>query len=108
MTPLIDALIAVPCMALVILATRAFPFILFSHRDPPPVLRFVERFIPPMVMSVLVVYCLKDIQWTAWPSGIGELAALAAVTGLHLWKKNAMLSIFGGTAFFMVLRTFLA
>jgi branched-subunit amino acid transport protein AzlD len=104
MTDLHDALIAVPLLALVILATRAFPFVLFSRRDPPRAIRFVERFIPPMVMAVLVVYCLKDVAWTTWPSGIRELVALALVTALHLWKKNAMLSIFGGTAFYMILR----
>ena len=104
MTTLTEALIAVPLMGLVILATRAFPFLLFSRRDPPALIRFVERFIPPMVMAVLVVYCLKDIQWTTWPSGIREISALALVVALHLWKKNAMLSIFGGTAFFMLLR----
>ena len=104
MTTLTEALIAVPLMGLVILATRAFPFLLFSRRDPPALIRFVERFIPPMVMAVLVVYCLKDIQWPTWPSGIREISALALVVALHLWKKNAMLSIFGGTAFFMLLR----
>ena len=107
MTSVQDALIAVPLLALVILATRAFPFVLFSRRDPPKAIRFVERFIPPMVMAVLVVYCLKDIAWTIWPSGIRELAALALVVVLHLWKKNAMLSIFGGTAFYMILRAVL-
>ena len=104
MTSLNSALVAVPLLALVILATRAFPFVLFSRRDPPRIIRFVERFIPPMVMAVLVVYCLKDVEWAVWPSGIRELSALALVVLLHLWKKNAMLSIFGGTAFFMLLR----
>lgn len=103
MTTLPQALVAVPLMALVILATRAFPFLLFSRRDPPPLILFIERFIPPMVMGVLVVYCLKDISWTPWPSGTRELSAIALVAVLHLWKKNAMLSIFGGTAFFMLL-----
>jgi branched-subunit amino acid transport protein AzlD len=107
MTTLSQALIAIPLMALVILATRALPFLLFARRDPPRFFRFIERFIPPMVMAVLVVYCLKDIRWTAWPSGIPEIAALAVVTALHLWKKNAMLSIFGGTAFYMALSAFL-
>lgn len=107
MTSVQDALIAVPLLALVILATRAFPFVLFSRRDPPKAIRFVERFIPPMVMAVLVVYCLKDIPWGVWPSGTRELAALALVVVLHLWKKNAMLSIFGGTAFYMILRAVL-
>ncbi len=103
MTTLAQALVAVPLMGLVILATRAFPFLLFARRDPPRVIRFIERFIPPMVLGVLIVYCLKDIRWAQWPSGIREIAALAAVTALHLWKKNAMLSIFGGTAFYMAL-----
>jgi len=107
MTTLSQALVAVPLMGLVILATRAFPFLLFSRRDPPRVMRFIERFIPPMVMGVLVVYCLKDVEWSRWPSGIPEISALAVVTALHLWKKNAMLSIFGGTAFFMALHALL-
>jgi len=103
MTPLNEALVAVILMALVILGTRAFPFVLFSRRDPPKVLRFVERFIPSMVMAVLVVYCLKNIQWTVWPSGIREIASIGLVSVLHITKKNAMLSIFGGTAFYMLL-----
>jgi branched-subunit amino acid transport protein AzlD len=103
MTSLSEALVAVVLFALIILATRAFPFVLFSRRKPPRAIRFVEKYIPPMVMAILVVYCLKDIRWTAWPSGIRELAALAVVSALHIWKKNAMLSIFGGTAFYMIL-----
>lgn len=100
---LADALFATVIFALVILATRAFPFALFSRRDPPRAIRFVEKYIPPAVMAILVVYCLKDIRWACWPSGLRELIALLAVVALHLWKKNAMLSIFGGTALYMVL-----
>lgn len=103
MTPLAEAIVITVLFALVILATRAFPFVLFSRKDPPRAIRFVERFIPPMVMAILVVYCLKDIHWATWPSGGRELAAIAVVAGLHIWKKNAMLSIFGGTAFYMLL-----
>ncbi len=99
-----EVILAVPLMALIILATRAFPFILFSHRNPPRLLRFIEQFIPSMVMAVLVIYSLKHISWRVWPSGLSEILALTLVTILHLWKKNAMLSIFGGTAFFMLLR----
>ena len=97
------ALVATFAFGLVILATRAFPFALFSRREPPALLRFIERFIPSAVMAILVVYCLKDIAWTVWPSGVRELAGIALVAALHAWKKNAMLSIFGGTAFYMIL-----
>lgn len=103
MTSLSHALIATILMALVTLATRAFPFLLFSRRDPPAVIKFVEKYIPPMVMAVLIVYCLKDISWTVLPSGLREITALVVVGTLHIWKKNAMLSIFGGTAFYMIL-----
>lgn len=97
------ALVAVAAFSLVILATRAFPFLLFSRREPPAFLRFIERFIPSAVMAILIVYCLKDIDWLSWPSGVRELAGIGLVAALHAWKKNAMLSIFGGTAFYMIL-----
>ncbi len=97
------ALVATAVFSAIILATRAFPFALFSKREPPALLRFIERFIPSAVMAILVVYCLKDIAWTTWPSGVRELAGIALVAILHIWKKNAMLSIFGGTAFYMLL-----
>ncbi len=97
------ALVATVVFTLIILATRAFPFALFSRREPPRVIRFIERFIPPAVMGILIVYCLKDLDWARYPGGFRELAGIAAVIALHLWKKNAMLSIFGGTALYMFL-----
>ncbi|ULQ60621.1 AzlD domain-containing protein [Brucepastera parasyntrophica] len=104
MISLSQALIATFLFALIIFLTRAFPFLLFSRREPPALIRFIEQFIPPMVMAVLVIYCLKDVQWAVYPSGIRELIALAAVVVLHLWKNNAMLSIFGSTIIYMVLK----
>lgn len=103
----IDTLIAVGCFAAVIFITRLFPFVLFSRRDPPRIIQFIEQYIPPAVMAILVIYSLKDIEWQIAPSGIPELAALVVVTALHLWKKNALLSISGSTAFYMIMRTLL-
>ncbi|MCK9169419.1 MAG: AzlD domain-containing protein [Treponema sp.] len=89
--------------ALVILATRAFPFALFSRRNPPRIIRFIEKYIPPMVMAILVVYCLKDTCFTEKPWGIPSLTALALTIFLHVWKRNPMISIFGGTLLYMIL-----
>jgi Predicted branched-chain amino acid permeases (azaleucine resistance) len=89
--------------ALVIAATRAFPFVLFSRRDPPRIIIFIEKYIPPMVMAILVVYCLKDVKFTSQPWGVPSLAALALTVILHLWKRNPMISIFGGTILYMIL-----
>ena len=98
-----DALAATVVSALIIFATRAFPFALFSYREPPRIIRFIEKYIPPMVIAILAVYCFKDIRITAQPWGIPSFFAAGATVLLHVWKRNPMISIFGGTALFMIL-----
>ena len=99
-----SALLATLVATLVIFATRLFPFALFSKREPPPLLRFVEKYIPPMIMAILLVYCLKDVDFLHRPFGIPQLAALTVTVSTYLWKGNSMVSIFGGTILFMALR----
>ncbi|MBQ9494959.1 MAG: AzlD domain-containing protein [Treponema sp.] len=98
-----SALAATAICALIIFATRAFPFALFSHREPPRIIRFVEKYIPPMVIAILVVYCFKDVRIAAKPWGIPSFCATGATVLLHVWKRNPMISIFGSTALFMIL-----
>ncbi|WP_405407418.1 AzlD domain-containing protein [Streptomyces decoyicus] len=43
-----------------------------------------------------VVYCLRDLP-LPHPRALAPLAALAVTTGLHLWRRNALLSVLGGT-----------
>ena len=101
--PLHAALLATLVAALVIFATRLFPFALFSKREPPPLLRFVEKYIPPMIRAILLVYCLKDVDFLHRPFGLPQLVALAFTVTTYLWKGNAMVSIFGGTIIYMIL-----
>lgn len=101
--PLVPALIATVICGAVIFALRAFPFILFSRKDPPALIRFIEQYIPSMVIACLLVYCFKDLSLTTAPFGAPSLVALAVCVVLHLWKRNAMVSIFGSTALYMVL-----
>ena len=54
-------------------------------------------------LGVLVVYCLRSISFAVMPFGIPELLACALVVILHLWKRNTLLSIAGGTVFYMLL-----
>lgn len=104
-----QALMATAVMAAVTLLTRAAPFLFFRKRKQPPLLQFIESYIPPMMMLILVIYSLKDVPFARAPYGIPELTALAVVAALHLWKRNALLSIFGGTIFYMtVVQTHLA
>ena len=84
--------------------TRWLPFLLFPEsKHPPKVVLYLGRVLPPAMMGLLVVYCFKNVSWLSGSHGAPELLATAAVVGLHLWKKNVLLSIAGGTALYMVL-----
>lgn len=112
MTSISNALIAIFCTALVILLERAFPFILFSRKNPPAIIKFIEQYIPPMVMAALLFYCLKDISFVKtiddmrsvdWSGWVPYVLSVGITVGLHLWKRNSLISIFGGTVIYMIL-----
>lgn len=84
--------------------TRWLPFWLFpENKEPPAVVTYLGRVLPPACMGLLVVYCLKDVSWLSGVHGLPELLSIAAVAVLHKWKDNVLLSIAGGTALYMAL-----
>ena len=84
--------------------TRWLPFLMFpENKQPPKVVLYLGRVLPPAMMGLLVVYCFKNVSWLSGSHGATELLAVAAVVILHLWKKNVLLSIAGGTALYMIL-----
>ena len=84
--------------------TRWLPFLMFpENKQPPKVVLYLGRVLPPAMMGLLVVYCFKNVTWLSGAHGAPELLASAAVVGLHLWKRNVLFSIAGGTALYMVL-----
>ena len=88
--------------------TRALPFLIFGKSGKtPPILTYFGKVLPYAIMGMLVVYCLKDVTLLHAPWGIPELFGCAAVAGLHIWKRNTLLSIGGGTVFYMVLVGFI-
>ncbi len=98
------ALIQVLIMAAITALLRFLPFLIFpGGRKRPQIITYLGGVLPYGVMAMLVIYCLKNVSVLAWPHGLPELLAILAVVGLHLWKKNTLLSIFGGTAFYMLL-----
>lgn len=88
-------------MAAATFVTRALPFWIFQDQQHPVVL-FLGRYLPPAVMTLLVMYCLKEVQWTSGNHGLPELLSLAVVVVAHLLFKNALISIFSGTALYMM------
>lgn len=100
------AMIAV--IALVTAALRFLPFFIFGeNRKTPPLVAYLGRVLPYAIMGMLVIYCLKDVTLTAAPYGIPEAIGCAAVVLLHIWKRNTLLSIGGGTLCYMLLVQFI-
>lgn len=84
--------------------TRFLPFLLFpAGRPTPNYIQYLGKVLPSAVFGMLVIYCLKDVSLISGSHGIPELLAVLAVTVLHLWKRQMLLSIAGGTIFYMVL-----
>ena len=84
--------------------TRAFPFMLFSKSNElPEFIQYLGKYLPPCVMAVLVVYCLKGITFTTLAGFAPMLIAVVAVVLLHIWKRNNIISIAGGTVLYMLL-----
>ncbi len=103
MLSLSHAFMASIAMALVILFCRALPFLFFSGKKTPKFLSFVETYMPALAMAVLALSPYASLRWSRAPYGIPEVTAGIVVLGLHLWKRNPLLSILGGTGLYMVL-----
>ena len=89
---------------LVTMATRFLPFLIFGEkRKTPPIIEYLGTVLPCAIMGMLVVYCLKDVSFVKNPFGTPELIACAVVAALHVWKRNSLLSIGGGTVCYMLL-----
>ena len=89
---------------LVTMAPRFLPFLLFGeNRKTPPIIEYLGKVLPFAIMGMLVIYCLKDVSLLRFPYGLPELLACAAVVVLHVWKRNSLLSIGGGTVCYMLL-----
>ncbi|OQB23892.1 MAG: Branched-chain amino acid transport protein (AzlD) [Firmicutes bacterium ADurb.Bin182] len=104
--PLTDTqtLIIILAVAFGTMITRFLPFLLFPKtKKTPEIISCLGKTLPAAMMGLLVVYCLKDISAVNPPYGIPELISVSAVVILHILKRNALLSIAGGTAVYMLL-----
>lgn len=84
--------------------TRFLPFLLFSAGKPTPkYIQYLGTVLPSAVFGLLVVYCLKGVSLFTGSHGIPELISIAVVIGLHVWKRQMLVSIAGGTLCYMLL-----
>lgn len=96
-------LVIIIVCALITFAERLLPFVLFSGKKVPPVINYLGKVLPMAVISALVVYCLKNTSFSSLSAFVPGLTAAAVTCLLHLWKRNSLLSIAGGTACYMLL-----
>ena len=100
----VHTLLIIGVIALVTLFTRALPFLLFDHGERPSRwVTYLGQVLPPAIMALLVVYCLRNIDLLAGNHGLPQLICVAVAALLHLWKGNTLVSIFGATALYMAL-----
>ena len=91
-------------VALVTMLTRFLPFLIFGEkRKTPEIVTYLGKVLPFAIMGMLVVYCLKDVDFLAKPFGAPELIGIAITAGLHIWRRNSLLSIGVGTVSYMLL-----
>lgn len=103
MNPLYAAA-AIAIMAGVTFLTRALPFLLFDRGErPPKLVLYLGKVLPPAVIAMLIVYCLRTVSFAGLGNWLPQLISVAAVVLLHLWKHNNLISIFGGTLLYMFL-----
>ncbi|MFB7217873.1 branched-chain amino acid transporter permease [Streptomyces sp. NPDC002596] len=99
-TPYLIAAVAIS--ATVTWALRALPFAVLAPLRASSTVQYLSTRMPAGVMVILLAYCLRDLHLTE-VRAIAPLAALAVTVGLHLWRRNALLSILGGTTVHVVL-----
>lgn len=99
----IEIYIAIAIMAIVNFLTRVFPFMFFRKNEPPSFILFIERFFPAVIMTILIVYSVKDVDFSIQHYGLKEIGAVLFTAILHISFKNYLVSIFSGTIFYMVL-----
>ena len=101
---LTQQLITIAAVALGTMLTRFLPFFIFSgKRETPKYIVYLGKVLPGAVFGMLVIYCLRNFSLLSGSHGIPELIGIAVTAALHLWKKQMLLSIAGGTLCYMLL-----
>ncbi len=96
----------VATMAIVSFLLRALPFILV-RKEPPKFIAYLGKVLPPAIIGMLVVYCLKDISVTVKPFGLPEIIACVCTAVAQAWRRNSIISILTGTVVYILITSFI-
>ncbi len=104
----VESIIFFGIISLTTMFIRVLPFLLFpENKETPKYVTYLGKVLPYTIISMLVVYCLKDVSFTKASHGLPEIISIAVIIILHLWKNNTFLSIGAGTVIYMLLVQFI-
>lgn len=99
-----EQIITIAILAAVTFMTRALPFLIFSRdKKTPKYIQYLGSVLPLAVFGMLVVYCLKDVEWMQGVHGIPEVLGILSTILIHVWRRQLFLSIATGTIVYMIL-----
>lgn len=97
-------ILLIAVMSIVTILIRFLPFILFDHgKKLPKWISYLGKVLPPAIMSMLLVYCLRNINFVEGNHGFPELLCVGVAVLIHSWKRNTLLSIGVSTILYMIL-----
>lgn len=101
-----QTIIIIGVCALCTYLERLLPFLLFRKGEPPQWVRYLGKMLPTAIMATLVIYCLRGTTFTTVGGFLPSAVGVAVTAALHLWKRNTLLSVLGGTVIYMCLVQF--
>ena len=108
MMTLTQQIVTIAMVILGTMLTRFVPFFVSPAGKPTPkYVQYLGNVLPPAVFGLLIIYCLKNVSIFTGSHAIPELLAITLVIALHTWKRQMLLSIAGGTIFYMILVQFI-
>ena len=101
---LAQQILSIAICALATRVTRFLPFLVFHEGRPtPPLVIYLGKALPSAIFAMLVVYSLRNVDVLGQSHGLPELLAIVVTVALHLWKRQMLVSIAGGTVCYMLL-----
>lgn len=100
----VQTMVMIFAVAFATMLTRFLPFVLFpDSKEPPKVVSYLGKMLPPAMMGLLTVYCLRGVSLFQGSHALPEALAIGVIILLHKWKGNVLLSIGVGSLLYMAL-----
>ena len=96
-------IITILVASVVTFSTRLIPFAVFGKREVPKIVKYLGNIMPPAIIGVLIIYCIKDGYTFDMKILAPQMIAIALTVIVHLWKRNILISISAGTISYMIL-----